>query len=111
MSGAHILTCLWYLVGTLGQDWGDKNWLDDFGMIGLSMGYQYLKTFHWVIAQFTPSTYPGLRSQNPVEEATAIFVIMVSLALMGSMVSSMVAMMNQLNSIVAERQRTQRQVQ
>ncbi|CAK0788219.1 unnamed protein product [Prorocentrum cordatum] len=46
-----------------------------------------------------------------MEEATAIFVIISSMALMGSMVSRMVAMMNQLNAMVAERRRTQRQVQ
>merc|ERR1712232_82445 len=51
LSFAHFLACGWYAMG-LAESNGD-NWLDHFGFGGKDMGFRYVISLRWALAQFS----------------------------------------------------------
>lgn len=80
----HFIACAWYWVGDLegGGSWNSQPVLD--GRTNLHM---YLVSFHWVVAQFTPSGSPH-HPRTVGEEFFSIGLIFLGLVIFSSFIGS-----------------------
>lgn len=95
----HVVGCLWYWVGTTGE----RNWVDQIEQrIGdVPLAQVYAISFHWTIAQFTPSSSP-FNPANLQEEVFNLFFIVVGLTLFSSFIGNVTATMTSLRKGAVE---------
>lgn len=43
----HIFSCVWLVVGFMGVEWGEPNWIEAAGILDLGYTKQYLTSFYF----------------------------------------------------------------
>lgn len=74
------------------------------------MEFQYLISFNWVIAQYTPAPFPQ-QAQNYWEECAVILIILTCLPLLGSEIAKVSGTVNLLTEKSRERDKLRRDLQ
>mmetsp|Transcript_60845 Transcript_60845/g.145009 ORF Transcript_60845/g.145009 Transcript_60845/m.145009 type:complete len:1186 (-) Transcript_60845:155-3712(-) len=96
LGANHLLACLWMLIGRTAIASNGARWIDEVawnkeGEImtyeETDVGYQYLATFHWALAQLTLGT-AGVGAYNKCEQIFTVACLMFGL-LMGTSLISM----------------------
>lgn len=95
-SAAHILSCMWYGIGTAPPDDFPRSWVTENDLVDRTFWYKYTTSLHWAFSQFTG----GMENIVPVninERVFAIFALM--LAFVGATVfmSSLTSWLTQLH--------------
>jgi len=91
----HLITCLWYAVGSAGSGgWTVKYSAKD-------LFYQYLCACHWSFSQFQ-GTSDILLGSNMMERAVAVLTIMCALIILSIFVSSLTNIIMQIQFLSSE---------
>lgn len=103
----HLIACFWYGVGVLGYENSSTSWLAENSMVHESLGFRYVTSYHWSLAQFTgsDSIMPG----SHIERAFAVVTLFPAFVVSACVVSSITTSMTQLQilSAASTRQLTQ----
>ncbi|CAK9021361.1 unnamed protein product [Durusdinium trenchii] len=99
----HVIACLWYGVGYVTREQGEKNWLDHSEGDGSSiaersMVYQYTTALHWSLTQFTPASMDSF-ARNVPERIVSIVVVFFALIGFSSIVGSVTNSVAQLQAL------------
>ena len=80
----------------------EENHRKRYQVIDYDMEFQYLTSFNWVIAQYTPAPFPQ-QAQNFWEECFVILIILSCLPLLGSEIAKVSGTVNLLTEKAFER--------
>jgi len=106
----HTLACAIFYIGRLGQQSEMPNWLDTYGILDYSDPFQYMMSFNWVIAQYTPAPFP-YRAQTEIEEVLILGMILICLPLLGAQIGKITGTLNLMNEKAKERDHVKRDLQ
>jgi len=106
----HMVACAWYLIGRRGRTAGHDNWLDAYGISSTDMEVEYLLSFHWVMAQFTPAP-ASIHPATPEERFFTIIVIFFTLFVLGKGYQKMSQTIQELNASRQAKNVARRQIQ
>lgn len=106
----HVIACLWYLVGYIGYDEGQLNWLQHTGyrtndsvdgyeqVIKGEVPWQYLTALHWSLTQFTPAGM-DVFARNVGERIMSVIVLGFAVIIFSSVLASVSASMTALRNL------------
>ncbi|CAE7790108.1 unnamed protein product, partial [Symbiodinium sp. CCMP2456] len=106
----HVLACLLYYVGRIGDENGLPNWIVRYGVSDFSTIFKYMLCFNWVIAEYTPAPFP-YQPQNEYEQAVIIVIILSCLPLLGAQIGKISGTLNLLTEKAKERDTVRRDLQ
>lgn len=81
----HCIGCLWYYMGLIDEERQVDSWID--GLVHLSIGYRYVISLKWALAQFTPSASP-YQPKNVYEELFNVVLVFAGLVVFSSFVGT-----------------------
>lgn len=99
----HIIACFWYAVGVMGVEDSNTGWLVTNELQTASLGYKYVTSFHWSLAQFTGSD--SVEPQSHIERTFAVMTLFPAFVISASVVSSITTSMTQLQILSAHSSR------
>jgi len=101
----HVLGCGWYGVGTMG-DREDQSWLSEpeHNMEGRSLGYEYLTSFQWSMAQCSMGNM-NIEPTNLRERLFNIVVMLLGISLFSSLISSWTSAIDQFRHLRSDESR------
>jgi len=107
----HVIACLWYLLGYIGYEQGEFNWLQHTGLrisdsvdhgyvevIDGSVVWQYLTALHWSLTQFTPAGM-DVFARNVKERIMSVIVLGFAVIIFSSVLASVSASMTALRNL------------
>eukprot|EP00439_Symbiodinium_sp_Y106_P068010 s826_g11.t1 len=97
----HVIACLWYLLGYIGYEAGDNNWLENTGytkVIEGSIIWQYTTALHWSLTQFTPAGM-DVFARNVPERIMSVIVLGFAVIIFSSVLASVSASMTALRNL------------
>ncbi|CAE7151700.1 CNGA3 [Symbiodinium necroappetens] len=97
----HVIACLWYLLGYIGYESGDYNWLEYTGytkVIEGSIAWQYTTALHWSLTQFTPAGM-DVFARNVPERIMSVIVLGFAVIIFSSVLASVSASMTALRNL------------
>eukprot|EP00439_Symbiodinium_sp_Y106_P006292 s2847_g1.t1 len=106
----HVLACLLYYVGRIGDENGLPNWIVRYGVSDFTTIFKYMLCFNWVIAEYTPAPFP-YQPQNEYEQAVIIVIILSCLPLLGAQIGKISGTLNLLTEKAKERDTVRRDLQ
>ncbi|CAE7739520.1 BNA4 [Symbiodinium pilosum] len=106
----HALACMTMYIGRLAQESGQMNWLHQYGMQDQPVPLQYMISFNWVIAQYTPAPYP-FTAQNETEQALMLAIILTCLPMLGAQIGIISGTLNLMTEKAKERDHVKRDLQ
>ncbi|CAJ1390363.1 unnamed protein product [Effrenium voratum] len=106
----HTLACVTFYVGRTRQQQQDSNWLDAYNIMDRPMSFQYMISFNWVIAEYTPAPYP-FTAQNELEQALMLAIILTCLPMLGAQIGIISGTLNLMNEKAKERDHVKRDLQ
>jgi hypothetical protein len=102
----HLVACLWFLVGNHDCQCGEEpGWVSHYNMLQRSIGYRYVTSLHWSLAQFTPApneVFP----RNFFERTFATFVLLTALVSFSAFTGTVTAGVMQLKRMNSEESRS-----
>lgn len=102
LGSAHIAACIWYGIGVSDAR---RTWTTDFFVPSEQMGYRYLTSLHWSLAQFSGGM-DEVRPTNTTERFYAICVFLLAFMMAAVLTSSLTSSMTRLH-MLATRQSQQ----
>lgn len=103
-SAAHILSCLWYGIGTQPPEEYALTWVEHQDLEGRTFWYKYTTSLHWAFSQFTG----GMEDIVPVnlnERIFAIFALMVAFVGATIFMSALTSWLTQLHILWSKQSR------
>uniref|UniRef100_A0A7S2VR36 Ion transport domain-containing protein n=1 Tax=Zooxanthella nutricula TaxID=1333877 RepID=A0A7S2VR36_9DINO len=89
---AHILSCMWYAVGTSDVSDTGRHWPDEVPFLDVGREYQYWVSLHWAAAQISLGAI-DIAPQNSMERALWVFAMSIGFLFGSALVSSLSAAM------------------
>eukprot|EP00928_Gymnodinium_smaydae_P066250 TRINITY_DN49294_c0_g1_i1.p1 TRINITY_DN49294_c0_g1~~TRINITY_DN49294_c0_g1_i1.p1 ORF type:complete len:673 (+),score=97.17 TRINITY_DN49294_c0_g1_i1:185-2203(+) len=89
----HFVACAWFSISNVSE--GDKTWVRIYGYEEAGWSHQYLASYHWSLAQFTPSTM-DISPENNTERVFAVGVVIFALVGFSYLVGSITGCLTQL---------------
>mmetsp|Transcript_333 Transcript_333/g.873 ORF Transcript_333/g.873 Transcript_333/m.873 type:complete len:1169 (+) Transcript_333:36-3542(+) len=106
----HALACITVYVGRRGQEEEILNWLDVYSVDNHPIPFQYMISFNWVIAEYTPAPYP-FTAQNEMEQALMLAIILTCLPMLGAQIGIISGTLNLMTEKAKERDHVKRDLQ
>mmetsp|Transcript_9435 Transcript_9435/g.22719 ORF Transcript_9435/g.22719 Transcript_9435/m.22719 type:complete len:692 (+) Transcript_9435:74-2149(+) len=97
----HVIACLWYLLGYIGYEANDYNWLENTGytkVIEGSVVWQYTTSLHWSLTQFTPAGM-DVYARNVPERIMSVIVLGFAVIIFSSVLASVSSAMTALRNL------------
>jgi hypothetical protein len=97
----HVIACLWYGIGRLGQSEGMRNWLQDAGrepVWGKGLAWKYVTSLHWSLTQLTPAAM-DVSACNTMERIFSIVILLFALGVFSSVIGSVTASVTALRNL------------
>ncbi|CAE8588037.1 unnamed protein product [Polarella glacialis] len=107
LVAAHCLSCGMFFVGRLRSEAGLLSWLDELDAKFIPGYVQYLHCLQWVL---TPPAPPPIPSDSGPERLYAVFIVLVTLVVIGSELSKITGTLQELRTINSESSRKRREV-
>lgn len=106
----HVLACVTVYVGRREQQSHRTNWMDENQVTDNSWLFQYMISFNWVIAEYTPAPYP-FAATNELEQALVLAIILTCLPMLGAQIGIISGTLNKMNEKTKERESVKRDLQ
>lgn len=106
----HVLACVTVYVGRREQASHRTNWMDENQITDNSLLFQYMISFNWVIAEYTPAPYP-FTATNELEQALVLAIILTCLPMLGAQIGIISGTLNKMNEKTKERESVKRDLQ
>eukprot|EP00931_Biecheleriopsis_adriatica_P040521 TRINITY_DN23223_c0_g1_i1.p1 TRINITY_DN23223_c0_g1~~TRINITY_DN23223_c0_g1_i1.p1 ORF type:complete len:686 (-),score=124.61 TRINITY_DN23223_c0_g1_i1:118-2175(-) len=97
----HVIACAWFVMGKIGMEAGDFNWLEHTGqyrVIDGSLVWKYTTAVHWSLTQFTPASM-DVFARNVPERVLSIIVLFFSVLVFSSVIGQVTTLMTALRSL------------
>lgn len=105
----HLFTCLLYFEGRMQEEAGAPTWISEYYKAHQGWKFRYMKSFHWMLCQFSPAPFPEWEAQNTLEQALLLSMIVFGLPVIGSSLSRLIALVGEINAKASERTRITQQ--
>jgi len=106
----HVLACVTVYVARREQTQQRINWMDENQVSDNSIFFQYMISFNWVIAEYTPAPYP-FTATNEMEQALVLVIILTCLPMLGAQIGIISGTLNKMNEKTKERETIKRDLQ
>jgi len=106
---AHLLACAWFGVGMLYVATG-KSWIDLASVTDSSGPVQYIHALAWIVQPPSPPELSVLDPNSFTERLVSIFLVVVTVLVIGSSLSMMTGTLQEIRTINNERSRKRREL-
>lgn len=106
----HVLACVTVYVAKREQFYQRVNWMDENQVMSNDLLFQYMISFNWVIAEYTPAPYP-FTATNELEQGLVLAIILTCLPMLGAQIGIISGTLTKMNEKSKERETVKRDLQ